>query len=327
MPNVIYGVPIDSNRFIGKTDLNELVSAGLLRPSSTAADVKGSSDTARGGFKLRAEIQRRFDKSRSERAMAYARYIVGVQNKSIAGGVPPINLYISGYPQIDNGVLTLTRLPMCVIDGETQTEARFIIAETCPDSFTWDFPVVVWHSYDDDSVARQYLVDCNLHANPISSKTAMGMDQTGRLTTAVRNAVEMAGLDQSDINTASDLPGTRKKISLRQCTAAATGYALNGHTYGRSYADVVMELNNPYPSSPVYEFNANEITGGTAQIIAAVLAAGVAQNASPMVMMAAGVKARQGHDVRTLNFKRACEQKFSGAGSVDKKIAVLKNVL
>jgi hypothetical protein len=88
-----------------------------------------------------------------------------------------------------------------------------------------------------------------------------------------------------------------------------------------------MELNNPYPSSPVYEFNANEITGGTAQIIAAVLAAGVAQNASPMVMMAAGVKARQGHDVRALNFKRACEQKFSGAGSVDKKIAVLKNVL
>jgi len=78
MPNVIHGVSIDSNRFIGKTDLNELISAGLLRPSSTAADVKGATATARDGFKLRAEIQRRFDKSRCERAMAYARYIVGV---------------------------------------------------------------------------------------------------------------------------------------------------------------------------------------------------------------------------------------------------------
>ena len=329
MPNIIRGAAVDKNHFVGVTNLGELCSAGLRRPSSSFNNVSGEAKSHPGVgscYNLRATVQRRFDKARRDRAETYARYIDGVQTGEITGGFPPINVYVDGNPRIDGDTMTLDYTdPICVIDGETQTEARFILADENADVYQWPIAVVVWHSLPNDTAPRQYLVDCNQYATPMASKTAMAMDTTGRLTIAVRNAVQIAGFTADDINPTQNLPSTRKRFSLCQLMAAGAGYVMNGYTYGRSYAGIVAELNNPVPSDDVFTFDSDSVSTNVAGIINAVLGHGVGNKTSPMVWIAAGILVRQNYDVRKLNFAAAAEIKPNG--SVDTKIETLKNAL
>lgn len=331
MPNIIRGASVDKNHFVGVTTLGELRAAGLRRPSSRQIDIAAearSNDAVADSYTLRATVQRRFDKARCDRAATYARYINGLYRGTITGGTPPINIYIDGKPQISGDTMTIGHSDsLCVIDGETQTEARFILADENESVYDWPIAVVVWHGYPDDSAPRQYLVDCNAYATPIQSKTAMAMDETGRLTIAIRNAVELAGFGGRHVNTSmnAELPGKRKKFTQRQLAWAATGYAMNGTVYGRSVADVVCELNNPVPSETRYTFESDAVSANVAAIINIVLSKDLAKTMPPMVWLAAGILARQNFDVRQLNYERAVNAK--PRGSVDAKLAAYKAAL
>ena len=180
MANTVSGVSVNKTKFVGVTDMKTLISSGVLRPSLIFRDVKNAGRDVVNNFRLREDMQRTFNKARSDNAKNYARYIRSIEINKTPGGCPPINLYCQSACKLENGVLEFPfRSGVMAIDGETQLEARFILLdEEAEGAESWLFPVVIWHNCGDD-VARQYLVDTNLYANPINSVTALSMDRSG----------------------------------------------------------------------------------------------------------------------------------------------------
>lgn len=324
MPNTIQGVPVNSTKFIGVTDLKTLASAGVSRPSSKIGELVGADRAFTNCYDLRKDIQRSFNKARRDNAQSYARYIRGLETKGAAGGCPPINLYCPTTCNIENGVLEIPfRASIVAIDGETQLEARFILLdEGVEHAADWKIPVVMWHGCGDD-IARQYLVDTNLYANPINSVTAMGLDRTGRLTAAVKSSLQKCGFGDGQVNQSSDLPGKRKSVSLRQVTAAAVGFILGQNISDKSYLSVVDELNSAVPISDKYEFDLETASDAVASILMAASRQNALHTTKPTVFQAAGIKAHFGVPATELNFLEGAEKTPSKGGQGKKMAAAL----
>lgn len=327
MANTIQGVSVNSTKFIGVTDLKTLASAGISRPSSKASELGGSDKAYSNCHELRQDIQRAFNKARKDNAQSYARYIRGLETKGAAGGCPPINLFTPSVCRIENGMLEIPfRASLVAIDGETQLEARFILLdEDVKNAADWKIPVVIWHGCGDD-MARQYLVDTNLYANPINSVTAMSMDRTGRLTAAVKMAIKNAGYTDKQINQASDLPGKRKAITLRQVTAATVGYILGDFIAEKSYLNVVDELNSSVPVSNRFEFDAVQVADAVTSILRAAAHQETLHVTKPTVFQAAGIKVKRGAVADQLKFLNGSIKTPTKGGQGKKMSAALASL-
>ena len=329
MANTVSGVSVNKTKFVGVTDMKTLISSGVLRPSLIFRDVKNAGRDVVNNFRLREDMQRTFNKARSDNAKNYARYIRSIEINKTPGGCPPINLYCQSACKLENGVLEFPfRSGVMAIDGETQLEARFILLdEEAEGAESWLFPVVIWHNCGDD-VARQYLVDTNLYANPINSVTALSMDRSGRLTQTVKKAILEAGFQDAQVNNGADLPGKRKAVSLRQATAAAVGYILNGHSSSKAYHSEIDELNNALPINERYEFDPETASRVVAEILQVANRCDVLHQAKPVIFQAAGIKARQGGNVQAFNFSKAIETlPAKGKGKLAENISSVKNAL
>src|SRR5215510_10403251 len=134
------GIRIAENLCSIVTTLNQLEDYGLSRPTTNAfakaKDLQGN-DLFQRAHSLREIVQRRFDKSRQERARDYALYIEQIISGQRLGGVPPITLFCSEpcqYVEETNTLFLPYRSVLVNIDGETQTEARFILRGQLPES-------------------------------------------------------------------------------------------------------------------------------------------------------------------------------------------------
>ena len=137
---------LSDNVFLGITTLNEIEAAGRRRPTDVehaSAKERDANTGLEAAYDLRKTIQRRFDKARGRRAEAYANYLWDLIKGNSLGGFPPVTLY-SLRPGT-GGLLPgdALRLPLrnaiVAIDGETQTEARFILRDRDEDviRFRW----------------------------------------------------------------------------------------------------------------------------------------------------------------------------------------------
>ena len=131
--NPLKGQAINDTKFVGVSSLNQLESFGLARPSvlehALVRDMKKDHKLA-CGVTLRREIQRRMDKPRMVRARFYARYMEDVEINGRAGGTPPITLWVGHAEVGECGDLIIPYgEPLIAIDGETQTEGRFMMRD------------------------------------------------------------------------------------------------------------------------------------------------------------------------------------------------------
>ena len=320
----ISGVKVNSYQFIGVTTIHNLRKEGLCRPSAKQKDL-GKDRQAQDNLDLRKIVQRTFDAGRTRNAKAYANYIAGVESGQIDGGFPPINLYLDRAADVGPEGLTIRpHTSMCVIDGETQTEARFLLYEDLVDeaSAHWPVKVVVWHNCD-VSQARQYLVDTNLYCNPINSGTAMKMDSSGRLTRALRLVQTNLGLDESTVAISPALPTTSSTLTHQQLTAAAVGFILGTHLSKKPFSGHAEELNRFIPSKDCYAFDEEVLVKQVTALAEEVIRQGLNRTMVPRVWQACGIKMKSGVQPSQMNFARGIASVLKKGGNDAKIHAVV----
>lgn len=244
---LLAGVQVTENICIGISTLDELETYGLRRPSAVEdAKVRElkNDDTLRGAHAIRDMVQRRFDKARRHRAESYAGYINGLFGGKLKGAVPPITLFSPspGSYVEEKGALQLPhKSPIVVIDGETQTEARFNLREDVPETGSVPVMFVLYHGISEDH-AGTIMHDFNHYAHPVAETKIASLNANGALTKVAFMAIEEAKVHASEV--ARFKPNKEQFLTMPALIAGAAGAVTGTAIIKRGgLAKVVKELN------------------------------------------------------------------------------------
>jgi len=302
----LVGVSVDPHKFQAVSTLNQLEDYGLDRPSyveGLKAIETRRDPNALAAKQLRDVTQRSFDKPRKLRAIVYSEYIRKVeQDHTLEGGVPAITLYLEKSGGINgDGSLVIPYGSACIaIDGETQTEARFILREGYPETGNHPVAVTVYHDVSANR-AQQILHDYNTYPSPIPEKTLASLNRGGGLSKIVADSCQQANFSMSELNRHGAASTKKTVAAYTQVLAAAAGYALNGQALQRSANSFFKELNNP-ASGKVFDANAVPTIG---LILDGLRTHPNRGKMNAAIWQVAGAVAASGRDPRTLDWDAA----------------------
>ena len=243
------GIEVADNQASIVTTINELEQFGLIRPTLNEGAKKRdlqSNDALFAGHALRETVQRRFDAQRKKRALVYSWYIEAVSTDCRLGGIPPITLFCPNECTAQDGKLYLpSRSTIVNIDGETQTEARFILRDRVAESGDWTIPAILYHGITEEH-ASQILHDINRYAMPIKEGAVASLNSEGSMTRMIKESCRAIGIDP---NSALNRHGARPLKVLGHITSYKIAiHAVVGAVYGlkglRKIAFNVTKLNN-----------------------------------------------------------------------------------
>ena len=216
------------------TSLNQLENYGLVRPTTNASarakELKNDDQLAQA-HNLRETVQRRFDKSRRERAKSYSAYLDQIMLSERLGGVPPITLYCSSKCEYDNESKTLFlpyRVTLINVDGETQTEARFMLRDRTPVSGDWSLSAQIYHGIT-EAHASQILHDFNRYAHPIREGVVAALNKEGHITRLIEEVMGENDILPVRLNRFGPKPNLKKgEIAAYRCLISAVVGAVAG---------------------------------------------------------------------------------------------------
>lgn len=226
---LLLGLAVSAYKFQGVSTLNQLEDYGLLRPSVAEKAAKGTNGKITAAHALREDVNRSFDKQRRIRAENYSAYIENVEVNGHPGGTPAITLFNeSQLPITDDGILIPYSAVLAAIDGETQTEARYILRQRLPETGEQAVAITMYHGVS-EAFARQVLHDYNAYGKRIDEKQLAAFNQSGALTRSIFEACKAIGIIASDsINMKGAKARKGQVASLRQLLAFAAGFQRNG---------------------------------------------------------------------------------------------------
>jgi len=302
--NVISGVSVSNSKFVGVSTLNQLENYGLMRPSTvedaTAKEMRGDRRLKQAN-ELREEVQRRFDAKRCKNAVAYARYIEQVEVGGRAGGTPPITLWCERAEMSTEGLVIPYGHPLVAVDGETQSEARYILRDeddfAKPETGNTPVAVVVYFGVD-ETYARQILHDFNAYTNPVTEKQLAAQNVHGPVTSAVAQILEQAGIALDKVNRYGATPTKKQAIAQNQVAYAVMGYAMRETAMKKQATCFLDTLNNATTTSPI---NGTTVADLTPMLRFAVTSLD-ARKAPLPVWQVAGVLISQGRAPESLNW-------------------------
>ncbi len=226
--NVLVGHSVSSYKFQGVTTLAQIEAYGLQRPTEIDKSKRGMSKQQQESHSLHNVINRTFDSKRKENAESYSGYIEAVEIHGRPGGTPAITLFNSEeLEETDGGIVIPYGQVLVAIDGETQTEARFLLADRLPETRNNVIAVTLYHGISVEQ-ARQILHDYNTKGLPWSETKAARFNHTGQLSVAVEQAIASSGISKDRINYRSATVTKKTVISNQQILTAFAGYQLNG---------------------------------------------------------------------------------------------------
>lgn len=229
--NLLQCVAVSDTQVSGAATLMELANAGLMQPTkvdrATATELRRD-EKLNAVYDLRRLVQRRFDTSRLRRVKEYADYINGLFDGAIPGGTPPLTLYAGEQPlevlsPPENAIVIPYLSPLCCLDAETQTEARFQLWKDRPETGSDPVAFVLYHGIT-VAEAGAILHDVNHYANPVAERTIASLNARGSISVSVNAAIDQAGVSHERIlRTGSRLNKTHV-TSFSRLAAAAAGY-------------------------------------------------------------------------------------------------------
>ena len=303
--NAISGVSVGPTKFVGVASLNQLENAGLSRPTAAQTAGKGASSKELKSRDLREDLNRTFDKARRLRADRYSFYIEGVECGNQDGGTPPITLYApdtrTALSSDESALIVPYNSGITAIDGETQTEARFILRDRLPETGDTLVSVVVYYGIS-EAQARQILHDANAYANPIPEKKLASFNDAGPLSKAVNISRIKANVEPSRINLKGSKPTKTQVLSLTQGLTMAAGFKANGLAKSRTVtASDLMDFNRPGGG----DLDSKFIDAMTLVFKAAESGDINIRNAPTQVMQVAGALVSAGRGFGSLNWRAA----------------------
>ena len=163
---LLKGLSVSENKFQGVAHLNLLEDYGLLRPSVVEKAKKKDTrhdEVLKDSKEMHDLVQRRFDPARIRRAEQYSCYIENVEVNNIPGGTPAITLWYPDKLELTaDGLLIPYKASLIAVDGETQTEARFMLRERIPETGKNKIAITIYHGVSEDH-AKQLMYDYNAH--------------------------------------------------------------------------------------------------------------------------------------------------------------------
>lgn len=245
------GIPLaEDHIFLARSTLNQLEQYGLVRPTYNeglkARDLRDN-DAYQLSHTVRGMIQRRFDRSRRARALVYADYIYSVYAAERLGGVPPITLFCSEqarYSDKQCALLLPARSALVNIDGETQTEARFILRDRFAESGDWTFGALLYHGITEEH-AGQILHDANRYATPIGEAVVAPLNTEGNITQLIATVLKESNIPIGALNRYKPKPTkSREEItSFRTLIHGVVG-ALGGFEVLHKITKQISVMNN-----------------------------------------------------------------------------------
>jgi hypothetical protein len=320
--NLISGVSVSDTKFVGMSTLNQLEAYGLKRPSTvedaTKKDMKGDRPLQMA-HDLRDEVQRRFDAKRIKNALAYARYIEQVEIGGRPGGTPPITLWCQRAELGDGGLVIPYGHPLVAIDGETQSEARWILRDN--EDFlkleSGDNPLAVVVFFGVDEVhARQILHDFNRYANPVSEKQLAAQNVYGPVTSAVEAILGAAEIPLESVNRYGTTPSKKQAVAQNQVAYAVMGYAVKDTALLKHMTGMLDVLNNATTTSPINGTTVQDLT----PMIKFAVQSQDARKAPLPVWQVAGVLIQRGRGPESLNWAGGALASKSRHGSTKAKL-------
>lgn len=247
---ILPGIPLTDNIFMGSYPLNAFNHFGLKRPSvvekATQKELNGD-EHLRAAYNVRSQVQRRFDAPRLRRAQAYAEYLQSIYTGERIGGFPPITLFCPQQGEVspDGHSLVLDfEAALVNLDGETQTEARFILRQNDPETDKIPVPFILYHGISEEHAAA-IMHDVNFYAKPVAEQKIAVLNSSGQLTRVVNEALRKADIQPGQITRLSPRPRKNHVVAYAGLIAGAAG-ALTGRTISNNLPGQISKLNN-YP--------------------------------------------------------------------------------
>jgi len=248
--NTIAGIRVSDKKLQGVSTLNQLEAYGLIRPSYleklTQAQAKQDAK-AQAASRLREQVQRPFDKARRDNAVIYGEYILMGGDNELHGGTPAITLFVppeASATVYDDGVVIPYNQALVALDGETQTEARFLSRDANRDSGNWPVGVTVYVGISYEQAA-QIVHDYNTYANPIPEAKIGALNTDGPMSKAASDLYLNANISASEINRFGPKPGKKHKVANQQVMSAIAGYAMPNKGLKATLRSDFKALNRP----------------------------------------------------------------------------------
>jgi hypothetical protein len=226
--NILAGFAVSDHKFQGVTTLNQSQAYGLLRPSVIDRQSKGLSADELEAHVMHSMTNRTFDKARLDNAKDYSGYIEATEVHGRPGGTPAITLYYPGELKLaEGGIVIPYGAKLVAIDGETQTEARHMLRDRCPETGDNPIAVTLYHGVSAE-VAQQILHDYNVKGLPWTETKAARFNRTGALSAAVEGAIKGAHVSMDKVNVRGGKANKRTIVALHQLVTLFAAYQLNG---------------------------------------------------------------------------------------------------
>jgi hypothetical protein len=241
------GVAVTDNSFMGVMPFDALCYIGLHRPSQIEKANKNDlkDHKLRIAHEVRSQVQRRFDSARLKRADAYASYLEQLYAGTRTGGFPPITLFCPDLGEItsDGTKLVLPYNAALVnLDGETQTEARFILGDRDVGSGGLPVPFILYHGISQEH-ASAIMHDVNFYAKPVAERKIAILNSNGYMSRVIMEALAEANIDGEKISRLGNVPNKKQIVAFSGLIAGAAG-ALVGYSITNNLPHFITQLNN-----------------------------------------------------------------------------------
>jgi hypothetical protein len=320
------GVHVSHHKFQGVSCLDQLEDYGLERPSrlqkAKARDRLHDANLDHACV-VRDAVQRRFDDDRVRRAEVYARYIEAVEYGTVLGGTPAITLYLIRAVQcLPEALVIPFSADLVAVDGETQTEARFMLRDDMgrPDSGRTPFAITVYHTVP-ETFGQQILHDYNAYAHPMTESKLAGLNAEGPLTKTAHRVLAEAFIPLEEISRFGKVPGKTQQLAQLQIMYAVIGFTMKETARAKDGAAWLKAMNGPL---------AQPLNGDGIPILVKLVKAGsqspAARKCPLAVWQMAGVLAAEGRDVTRFNWE-AAQQSIKGVRSVKTRLSTIAESL
>jgi hypothetical protein len=199
----------------------------------------------RVAHEVRSQVQRRFDSARLKRAEAYGAYLEQLYAGTRTGGFPPITLFSPDLGEItpDGTKLVLNYNAALVnLDGETQTEARFLLSDRDPGFGGFPVPFLLYHGISQEH-AGAIMHDVNFYAKPVAERKIAILNSNGHLSRVIIEALVEANIDSAKISRLGNIPKKGQVVAFSGLIAGAAG-ALVGYSITNNLPRYITQLNN-----------------------------------------------------------------------------------
>lgn len=300
---LLKGFAVTDHKFQGVTTLNQIEDYGLIRPTHAASATKSAEPRVRLASELHKEHQRRWIKARKIRAQNYADYIFSVEANNNIGGTPAITLFHEVQCEHDNteaGILIPYNSALVAIDGETQTEARYILRENQPKTGGFPIAVTLYHGISGDS-ARQILHDYNALCHPVTEVQTAQFNSSGQLSIAINKGRIEAGVHDNEINRDGAKSTKKTIVANKQLLSCAAGYQLSDNATQRTVTTKDLLKMNAGSSKSVPPTFSNHLS----EILTQCRTSEIIGKAPNMVWQIAGVLLSKNRQPKSLDWVKA----------------------